>query len=182
MIKYINYLNNKKIKKDIKPLFLSAFPSEERPPADIFFKGFENDHNVLYGFYDEETFIGFASLVLYKDIAYIFFLAVSPSQRDKGYGSMILTLLKELYKDYVLLLCYEEVDEKYSDYQIRQKREQFYLRNGFISNDLKTNEFGVIFQTAYYGAHKVKFEDYVEIFVYGFGEFARKHINILFDE
>ena len=53
------------IRKDIKPLFLSAFPADERPPANIYFNNFKKDNNQLLGFYDEETFIGFASMTFY---------------------------------------------------------------------------------------------------------------------
>ena len=42
---------------------------------------------------------------------------------------------------------------------------------------MKTNEFGVIFETAFIGKHQIDFSTYVEIFVIGFGEFARKHIK-----
>ena len=164
------------IRKDIKPLFLSAFPADERPPANIYFNNFKKDNNQLLGFYDEETFIGFASMTFYKDICYIFFLAVSPEHRDQGYGTKILSILKEKFKDYVLLLCYEEVDQKYKDYDMRLRREKFYIRNGFIKNPLKTNEFGVIFQSAYIGKHTVSFEEYKEIFASGFGEFAVKFL------
>lgn len=165
------------IKKDIKPLFLSAFPADERPPANIYFNNFKKDNNQLLGFYDEETFIGFASMTFYKDICYIFFLAVSSEHRDQGYGTKILSILKEKYKDYVLLLCYEEVDQKYQDYDNRLRREKFYIRNGFIKNPLKTNEFGVIFQSAYIGKHIVTFEEYKEIFASGFGKFAVKFLS-----
>ena len=165
------------IKKDIRPLFLSAFPEDERPPANIYFKNFKKDINQLFGFYDGDTFIGFASVTFYKDICYLFFLAVKEEQRDKGYGSKIISILKERFKDYVLLICYEEVDEKYPDYENRLRREKFYVRNGFIKNPLKTNEFGVIFQSAYIGKHIVTFEEYKEIFASGFGEFAVKFLS-----
>ena len=165
------------IKKDIRPLFLSAFPEDERPPANIYFKNFKKDINQLFGFYDGDTFIGFASVTFYKDICYLFFLAVKEEQRDKGYGSKIISILKEIFKDYVLLICYEEVDEKYPDYENRLRREKFYVRNGFIKNPLKTNEFGVIFQSAYIGKHIVTFEEYKEIFASGFGEFAVKFLS-----
>ena len=74
------------------------------------------------------------------------------------------------------MLCYEEVDQKYKDYDMRLRREKFYIRNGFIKNPLKTNEFGVIFQSAYIGKHTVSFEEYKEIFASGFGEFAVKFL------
>ena len=176
-MKIVNYINDKNIRKDVEPLFLSSFPETERPGPDIFFSSFKKESNVLYAFYDNDKFIGFTSLIIYKDIAYIFFLAVSPSLRGKGYGSQIISELKELYKDYVLLLCYEEVDKKYEDYEYRCKREAFYQKNGFIDNELKTNEFGVIFQTVYIGKHKVSFSDYQNIFANGFGEFAIKFLK-----
>ena len=160
----INYLDNKKISKDIKPLFISAFPRDERPPAHIFFSSFKKKSNTLYGFYEEDVFIGFTSVVVIRDVCYIYFLAVSPEIRNKGYGSKILSFIKDNYKDYNLLLCYEEVDEKYQDYPLRKKREQFYLRNGFTQNPLKTNEFGVVFQTATIGNRVITFSDYQEIF------------------
>lgn len=39
-------------------------------------------------------------------------------------------------------------------------------------NPLKTNEFGVVFQTAYSGKRTVPFEEYQQIFIEGFGEWA----------
>ena len=167
---YLNYKEHKEIRKDIEPLFISAFPSNERPSADIYFRGFDEHVNtILYGFYDEERFIGFASIVLYKDICYIFFLAVSEQYRNQGYGTKILDVIKKEYSNYVILLCYEEVDPKYPDNDIRLRRSLFYKRNGFVINPLKTYEFGVVFQTAIYGKHEVVFEDYKHIFMTGFG-------------
>ena len=173
----LNYKDHKEIKKDIQKLYMEAFPIDERPPVFIFFRNALKENQNLYGYYENNEFIGFASLTLYKDIVYIFFLAVSPSKRNKGYGSKILTKIKEENKDKVLLLCYEEVSDKYKDNDKRIKRREFYLRNGFKDNGFKTDEFGVVFTTAYLGSHNVSYEEYVEIFVYGFGEFAREYIK-----
>lgn len=173
-----NYLENKEIEKDVKPLFESAFPIEERPPADVFFSSFNDQNNkVLLGFYDEKAFIGFTSLIIYKDICYIFFLAVSTSKRNKGWGSKILAYIKEKYEKYNILLCYEEVDEQYPNYQERVKREQFYFNNGFKKNPLKTNEFGVVFQTASIGSRIINFDDYKGIFESGFGSWALEYLK-----
>ena len=175
----INYLDNKNIRSDIEPLFVSAFPENERPSADYYFASFDGDNKKLFGFYDNDIFVGFASVVLYEDICYIFFLAVDENKRQKGYGSKILDSIKKMYEKYVILLCYEEVDKKYKDYEKRRKREAFYLKNGFINNNLKTNEFGVVFQTVYYGSHQVSFEQYQQIFATGFGEWCIKHLKIV---
>ena len=114
----LNYLYNLHIRKDVEPLFVSAFPTDERPPSDIYFESFKNHNaNILYGFYEDDIFVGFASVVLYKDICYIFFLAIQDELRGQGYGSKILSMIKEMYQNDVILLCYEEVDKKYKDYE-----------------------------------------------------------------
>ena len=173
----VNYLDNPKIKKDIKPLFISAFPMEERPPVNMYFASFKRDNNFLFGFYDNNQFIGFTSTKTLKDVCYIFFLAVKEEYRNQGYGSKILNELKKMYKDYVLLLCYEEVDEKYEDYPNRVKREQFYQKNGFKRNPLVTEEFGVTYQTAVCGSRYVTFEEYKDIYVSGFSDYALKFLK-----
>ena len=173
----INYRDNKKIKKDIKPLYISAFPLAERPPVNMYFHSFDKEGSELFGFYEDSKFIGFISTKLYKDICYIFFLAVSPEYRNQGYGTKMLNTMKEIYKDYVLLLCYEEVNEKYKDFETRKRREEFYIRNGFKKNPLITNEFGVIYQTAIYGDRYVSFEEYKAIFVLGFSDYALKYLK-----
>ena len=177
MLEKVKFDNQINVKNDVSALLVSAFPENERPPVDSFFANFENDNNVLLAYYEKETFIGFSALTFYKDICYIFFLAVSPTCRNKGYGSQIIEILKKDYSSYILLLAYEEVDPKYQDYLYRKNRENFYLKRGFMNNELKTNEWGVIFQTAYIGKRKVTFEEYQEIFKLGFGEFAIKHLS-----
>lgn len=172
-----NYIENLSIRSDVEPLFLSAFPENERPPVKRYFSLFKKNINILYGFYEGDNFIGFSSVTIYKDIAYIFFLAVAPEHRNKGYGSKILSYLKEEYSKYTVLLCYEEVDDKYPDNDMRKKREEFYQRNGFVKNQFKSEEFYVVYQTAYYGHREVSFEEYQEIFKIGFGSFALKYLR-----
>ena len=177
MLEARNYKDYPKIVKDVEPLFLSAFPEQERPPKEIFFSSFKKKNHFLLGFYKENTFIGFVSTITYKDICYIFFFAVEEAFRNKGFGSEIIKIIKNIYKDYTLLLCYEEVDEKYADYEKRKRRENFYFNNGFVKNPAKTNEFGVIFQTAVCGSRFVSFEEYREIFISGFSKYAGKHLK-----
>ena len=171
------YLGESTIKKDVSNLLESAFPIEERPPTKYFFKSLEKKENKLFAYYLDNTFIGFTFLCFYQDVCYIFFLAVSTNYRHQGYGGEIIEDIKKSYPDYVILLCFEELDPKYPNYEERVKRKNFYYSHGFKDNKMKTNEFGVIFETAFIGKHRVDFSTYVEIFVIGFGEFARKHIK-----
>ena len=89
-MKSLNYKENHQIKIDVKPLYLSAFPKNERPPAHYFFKKAEKENNDIFAYYENDEFIGFSQLTTYKDICYIFFLAVSENHRNEGYGSKIL--------------------------------------------------------------------------------------------
>ena len=177
MLNKVIYQNQEKVRKDVGALLVEAFPEDERPPVDVFFNNLNKDSNELMAFYEEDKFIGFASTIIYQDICYIFFLAVSSSYRRQGYGGQILELLKKEYQDYILLLAFEEVNPQYSNYEERVKRQKFYLKHGFIDNDLITDEWGVRFQTAYIGQRKVSFEEYQEIFKLGFGDWTIEYLK-----
>ena len=87
MLEKVLFNEESNIKEDVANLLVTAFPSDERPPVDIFFKNLiiNKEHTCLIAYYDNNTFIGFTSLVFYKDICYLFFLAVSPTLRHQGY-------------------------------------------------------------------------------------------------
>ena len=164
------YQGNEKEEQDISSLFLEAFPEDERPPLFVFLDSLKKKEITMLTFYDNETFIGFAYLAIYQDVCSIFFLAVSRPYRHKGFGGQILEIIKRDYKDYVLLLAYEEVKPQDENYEERVSRKAFYEHHGFIDNKMKTNEYGVIYETAYISSHSVSFVSYFEIFKLVFGE------------
>ena len=163
------YQGREKEEKDISVLFLEAFPEDERPPLFVFLNSLKKKEITMLTFYDGETFIGFACLAMYQDVCCIFFLAVSRPYRHQGYGGQMLEIIKRDYKDYVLMLGFEEVNPKYQNYEERVSRKAFYNHHGFIDNKMKTNEYGVIYETAYIGSHSVSFASYFEIFKLVFG-------------
>ena len=172
-MEFINYKDNPKIRKEIQHLYITAFPRVERPPVNMFFDNAKKANNDLYAIYEDDKFIGFTDLLFYKDLCYLFFLAVTPENRNKGYGSQIIKEVFELHKDKTFILCYDEVDEQYSDNSLRIRRKNFYLRNGFKDNQLKTCEYGVRYDTCYHGDHLVSFEDYLGLFVHCYGPQAK---------
>ena len=176
-MKFINFKNNKSIRKDIEPLYISAFPEEERPPEDMFFTNALKEDNELFGFYKDDKFIGFANLLFYKDLCYMFFLGIISEYRNKGYGSQIIQEALKMYSGKTFVLCYEEVDDKYQDNELRKRRREFYYRNGFKDNNLKTCEYWVNYDTCYFGSHQVPFEDYLGLMVHCYGPLAKKYIK-----
>ena len=94
-----------------------------------------------------------------------------------GYGSQILEIIKKDYKDYIILLAYEEVDSQYDNYEERKNRESFYRHHDFKDNGFISEEWGVRFQTAYIGNRQVTFEEYKEIFRIGFNVKPDKYLK-----
>ena len=160
------------IKSDIESLYDQAFPEDERPPFFHTFNVFnKTDESFIVGYYENDEFIGYIHYVIYLDIIYIAFFAISESKRNQGYGTMILQDIREMYPFHTLLLCFEEVDKKYADYDNRVKRMKFYEANGYINNGLKTQEGDVVYQSGFNGSMKVNYQEYQQIFdlVYGKG-------------
>lgn len=166
---------NPQIKNDISDLYISAFPENERPPLEWFYRNvYFYKKNEVIGYYDNDEFVGFAYLVFFRNIVYIAYLAVTENKRNQGYGTKILNDIKESYPKHTKLLCFEEVDTKYSDYQNRLNRQNFYLRNGYIDNNLKTREGKVIYQSAYIGNKPIDFKTYKCIFDHTYGKGANE--------
>lgn len=115
----------------INALALEAFPPEEylAPTALVDMAQAENfDFLALL---DEEVFVGFMVVQTHNDLAYLFFLAIDPSCRTKGYGSLAIETLKVQYPDKKQVVDFEMLDEKAENYAQREKRRRFYLRNGY---------------------------------------------------
>lgn len=133
-IKYIDYLISKE-KKEIKNIYLNAFPKNERFPFWIL-KHCSKEKNVFFNaILDDNKAIGMEYIINYNDenTAYLMYLAIDKKQRGKGYGSKIL---KDLTKKYeTIILSIERTDKNFNDN--KEKRKNFYLKNGFY----ETNKF-----------------------------------------
>lgn len=112
-------------------LYLSAFPEIERHPVDELFIACDTGKCEWLIFKDGETFIGMAYMIINEDIAFLLYLAVEDSRRDKGYGARILSELANLYVGKEVILLIESLHEECDNMEIRVRRKGFYLRNGF---------------------------------------------------
>lgn len=130
--KKVKYSEDKELFLRIENLANSVFPPHEMVAPTIF-RDYENDY-VLLAFFDND-FVGFAAIVPFESIIYLAFFAVDISKQNQGYGSAILSLLKESYKNKIIILESESIlgksFENSTNKEQRLKRAKFYEKNAF---------------------------------------------------
>lgn len=128
----------------IKNLYMTAFPKEERLPWWVLRNWPALGRSALTAYYDGDTFCGFTFTATEGDILYVMFLAVNSRLRGQGYGSAILGLLKQTGK--TILLNVELLDESAPNYAERVRRMAFYQKNGFSDSGYNIREVGGVFR------------------------------------
>ena len=129
----------------IRSLYDRSFPDDERIPFDRLLAQL-NKERVLLVFLDEEELLGMAYLFYHRDLVYLGYLCILEEKRDQGYGSFILQKILKDHEEKRIVADIEEVKEDASDYPIRQKRKDFYLRNGFHSSAVFYRFYGVDYE------------------------------------
>ena len=86
---------------------LEAFPDEERMDLD-WQLGFCADGKLdLLGIYDDGLLVGFTTVFPSEGMDYVFFLAMDPSVRSRGYGARTLELVRQRYSGDCIVLDIE---------------------------------------------------------------------------
>ena len=85
---------------------------------------------LIFCFYNEEEFVGFAFSIYNQKVFYVSFFAIMPHLRSHGYGQEIIEKLVEFYQR-TMILEVERLDEECDNLEQRQSRMDFYKRNGF---------------------------------------------------
>ena len=111
-------------KKEIKKIYYTSFPKEERFPFWILKHSIKSGNVVLNSITNNDELIGMSYIVNCDDSSYLMYFAIKKELRNKGYGSSVLKQLKEKYD--ILFLSIEKLNDEFSI-----KRKKFYLKNGF---------------------------------------------------
>ncbi len=137
----------KTYKKQIKALYKSAFPKEERAPLLLLYYWEKRRKGTFYAILGEDGFAGLVYIIRRERVVYLFFLAIEESQRGRGYGSAVLSLVRQMYPDSVVTLMIEDTaDTAAENYAERIRRLRFYETNGFVQLHVKLNEAGVDYE------------------------------------
>ena len=122
--------------KQIKQLYETAFPKDEQIPWDDLMRLVEEMPLDFTAYYDGEDFIGFTIVYPRKSFNWYWYFAVREELRGKGYGQQILSQLTERYKGQTCVLDMESPTQVCDNLVQRQRRHQFYLRNGFRDTNI----------------------------------------------
>ena len=143
----MEFLDAKNYKKEIKKLYRTAFPKNERAPLFLLFKRTNNGRDSFYAVSDNKEFVGLIYTISTRKLTYVFFLAVKEEMRGKGYGSKILDKIKKDSVNKTVILMIEDTEKEDCDnIKERLERLRFYEKNGFKKLMIKINEAGVDYE------------------------------------
>jgi len=115
----------------VKALYESAFPANERIPIKHLLD--DKIKREFWAFFDGDLFCGFSNSITHGSITNIIYFAVVPELRSRGYGSKILQAIREQHPDtrIVVDIEVEEDSKDAEELERRNRRREFYQRNGF---------------------------------------------------
>lgn len=167
---FIDIKKNKKVTK----LYNEAFPKDERIPIWLLKILARKNKAKFYGIYDNKKFVGLIYNIFYKDIVFVFYLAIDKGTRGQGYGTKVLESIKQKYNNYRIILCIEPVDENSDNYEQRVKRKNFYLKNGFKDSNYTIKEKNIIYEMLYCNEN-VTLHEFEEMMKNYFGKILYKN-------
>lgn len=127
-------IRNDKVKlrnADVKHVYVDSFPKNERMPFPMMVAMSKLWNTDFLGFYEGDTLCGFVYLAHNSKIVFVMFLAVDKTLRSKGYGSAILQEIQNKYPNKKIIISIEPCDQKCPDIELRKRRKDFYMRNGY---------------------------------------------------
>lgn len=132
--------------QEVNALAREAFPPEEYLAPTELVEMANGGNLVFSALLDKDAFVGFMVTMQYKEMVYLFFLAISPSCRSKGYGSRAIETLKAQYPGKMQVVDFEAPDDSADNAAQREKRRRFYLKNGYCETGLFVTYYGVTYE------------------------------------
>ncbi|WP_301705208.1 GNAT family N-acetyltransferase [uncultured Parabacteroides sp.] len=130
----------------LNALAKEAFPPEEYIAPIELIEMSQKTNLDFWALYEDKSFIGFSVIVTHKTMVYLFFLAINPTVRSLGYGSIALSELIRKYPSYQHVVDMEMIDNNASNIAQRIKRKKFYLKNGYMETGHYLSYFGVSYE------------------------------------
>lgn len=116
---------------EIALLQRESFPPEENYPMEQLLELAESEHIEYQSFWENDVLCGILFYNVGFSMIYLFYLAVNPVLRSKGYGSEMLQWLKRNYPNKMIVANIEPVGISAKNAEQRRRRLAFYEKNGF---------------------------------------------------
>ena len=120
----------------IRQLYESAFPEDEQIPWDDLMRLVREMPLDFSAYYDGDAFIGFMIVYPRPSFNWYWYFAVREDLRGSGLGQQILTQLIKRYEGQPCVLDMESPEQICDNIELRRRRHEFYLRNGFRDTHL----------------------------------------------
>lgn len=177
----LHQTESKDLYKEMKELYLEAFPKYERKPFKLMqqtqLKGLVDMWSIM----DEDDFVGMAVTMKDNDLVLLDYFAIKPEFRGKGYGSKVLQMLYEQYEGKRFFLEIESTKIDCDNKTQRESRKDFYLRNGLQEVGLEANVFGTEMELLSYNA-ELNFEEYRGMYEHIYGTAKALMVKVIREE
>ena len=120
-----------KRKQDIKEIYLSSFPKEERMPFTLMLMMSCLWNTDFLAFYEGDTLCGIAYLASIRKLTLIMFFAVAESLRSLGYGGRILDEIQARKANHKIVVSIEPCGGETGSTGQKIRRKRFYQKNGY---------------------------------------------------
>lgn len=162
----------------IKPIYKSSDASEIAAVRNLYEEAFPREERIdwndlmrlaivmplsIDAYYIDDKFIGFTILNERNDFNWFWYFAVIPSLRGNGYGQRILDSMLQRYAHSPLILDVESPFQECTNFEQRQRRYNFYLRNGFKDSHVGRTFEGITYCILIYGNYNFTIKDYDRI-------------------
>lgn len=161
--------------REIKNLYISAFPKVERKPFWLMMLNQKRGKMKIFYLRDNNEFAGLAVMAEYNDRALLLYFAIAENKRSCGYGSKALKMLMKRYEKKRFYLEIESTKKECGNKEIRLRRKSFYMKNGMVETGLNVNLFGVEMEVLSNGAF-LDYDEYIEPYEKNFGKWIRRKI------
>ena len=139
----------RQVEKLYKSRLESDFAEDELKPLSAMKKSWEEGNYDCYGLFYGEEILGYAFFVSNGDNCLLDYFAIKEDRRNEGLGSIFLKQLTAcMEKEKYVIVEVEDPNQanSFDEKTLRNRRLQFYLRNGYMETTLKSSVFGVSYR------------------------------------
>lgn len=163
---------------NIFDLYDLAFPEAEKKSFQLIVEKSHRGIVELLSIEEDEQFVGLAIVALNQDLALLDYFAIAPHMRGKQIGTQAFQLLRQRYKTKRFFLEIETPDQPCENRRQRQRRKEFYIRNGMKVTSMLVNLSGVQMNVLTEGS-VLNFEEYYQLYVQAYGQSIADQVKLI---